>query len=53
MTDPLLTIGAFARATGLTPTTLRHYDEVGLLPPADVDAATGEVLDHGDDDHGA
>lgn len=41
MTDPLLTIGAFARAVGLTASALRHYDECGLLPPAEVDDATG------------
>lgn len=41
MTDPLLTIGTFARAVGLTPSALRHYDECGLLPPAEVDDATG------------
>jgi serine/threonine protein phosphatase PrpC len=33
----LLTIGAFARATRLTPKALRLYDELGLLPPAAVD----------------
>jgi DNA-binding transcriptional MerR regulator len=38
---PLLTIGAFARAVGLTPSALRHYDETGLLVPAEVDDATG------------
>jgi DNA-binding transcriptional MerR regulator len=38
---PLLTIGAFARAVGLTPSALRHYDECGLLVPAEVDDATG------------
>jgi DNA-binding transcriptional MerR regulator/catechol 2,3-dioxygenase-like lactoylglutathione lyase family enzyme len=37
----LLGIGRFAAATGLTVTTLRHYDDVGLLPPAHVDPATG------------
>ncbi|NUS52988.1 MAG: MerR family transcriptional regulator, partial [Nocardioidaceae bacterium] len=41
MSDPLLTIGAFARAVGLTATALRHYDECGLLPPAEVDDVTG------------
>lgn len=41
MRDPLLTIGAFARAGGLSPSALRHYDECGLLRPADVDEATG------------
>lgn len=40
-TSPLLTIGAFARAVGLSPSALRHYDECGLLPPVEVDGATG------------
>ena len=30
--DELMTIGRFARLTGLSVGTLRHYDEVGLLP---------------------
>jgi DNA polymerase III subunit beta len=38
---PLLTIGAFARVVGLSPSALRHYDECGLLHPAEVDEATG------------
>ncbi|MFE2425776.1 MerR family transcriptional regulator [Streptomyces sp. NPDC059373] len=37
----LLTIGAFARASRLSPKALRLYDELGLLPPAQVDPATG------------
>jgi DNA-binding transcriptional MerR regulator len=37
----LLAIGRFARATGLSIGALRHYDEIGLLGPAVVDAATG------------
>ena len=37
----LLTIGAFARATRLTPKALRLYDELGLLPPAAVDPESG------------
>lgn len=37
----LLTIGAFARAAGLTAKALRLYDEQGLLRPAAVDAVTG------------
>ncbi|OIJ27154.1 MerR family transcriptional regulator [Nocardioides luteus] len=41
MDEPLLTIGAFARAVGLTASALRHYDECGLLVPAEVDAGTG------------
>ncbi len=41
MGDPLLTIGAFARAVGLTTSALRHYDECGLLHPAEVDDVTG------------
>jgi protein phosphatase len=36
-----LTIGAFARATRLSPKALRLYDELGLLPPAQVDPETG------------
>jgi DNA-binding transcriptional MerR regulator len=41
MDDELMSIGRFARLTGLTIGTLRHYDEVGLLPPASVDPASG------------
>ncbi|HEY0638604.1 MAG TPA: MerR family transcriptional regulator [Pseudonocardiaceae bacterium] len=37
----LLTIGAFARAARLSPKALRLYDELGLLVPAEVDAASG------------
>ncbi|AXK34522.1 MerR family transcriptional regulator [Streptomyces armeniacus] len=40
----LLTIGAFARASRLSPKALRLYDELGLLPPARVDPATGYRL---------
>ncbi|MFM1725185.1 MerR family transcriptional regulator [Rhodococcus sp. PAM 2766] len=39
--DDLVTIGAFARATGLTPSALRFYDDSGLLAPAHIDPATG------------
>jgi DNA-binding transcriptional MerR regulator/catechol 2,3-dioxygenase-like lactoylglutathione lyase family enzyme len=39
--DELMTIGRFARLTGLSIGTLRHYDEVGLLLPASVDPASG------------
>ena len=37
----LMSIGRFARLTGLTVKALRHYDELGLLLPAAVDPATG------------
>ncbi len=37
----LLTIGAFARASRLSPKALRLYDELGLLPPVRVDPVTG------------
>jgi DNA-binding transcriptional MerR regulator len=37
----LFTIGDFARATHLSVKTLRHYDDVGLLVPAEVDSVTG------------
>ncbi|MFF2639267.1 MerR family transcriptional regulator [Streptomyces niveus] len=36
-----LTIGAFARASRLSPKALRLYDELGLLTPARVDGTTG------------
>jgi PPM family protein phosphatase len=37
----LLSIGAFARASRLSPKALRLYDALDLLPPAHVDPATG------------
>src|SRR4051812_36816254 len=37
----MLTIGAFARATRLSPKALRLYDELELLRPARVDPDTG------------
>ncbi|MFG3117368.1 MerR family transcriptional regulator [Streptomyces sp. NPDC048197] len=37
----LLTIGAFARASRLSPKALRLYDELGLLRPARVDPHSG------------
>jgi DNA-binding transcriptional MerR regulator len=36
-----LTIGDFSRATHLSAKTLRHYHQIGLLEPADVDPGTG------------
>jgi len=39
--DELLSIGRFAQKTGLSVHTPRHYDEVGLLPPAETDPLTG------------
>jgi DNA-binding transcriptional MerR regulator len=39
--DDLLNIGAFAAATGLTVPALRHYDEIALLRPAQVDPNSG------------
>ena len=35
--DRHLSVGAFARRTGLTAKALRHYDRIGLLMPARVD----------------
>lgn len=40
-TDELIPIGRFARLSGLSIGALRHYDELGLLRPADVDQFTG------------
>ncbi|MET8648786.1 MerR family transcriptional regulator [Nocardia aurea] len=39
--DKLITIGAMARASGLTASALRFYDDGGLLVPAHVDVTTG------------
>lgn len=39
--DNQLTIGRFARLTGLSIGALRHYDELDLLRPVDVDRLTG------------
>ena len=36
-----LQIKEFARLTGVSVRTLQYYDEIGLLPPACVDAYTG------------
>jgi DNA-binding transcriptional MerR regulator len=41
MARELLSIGAFARRCRLSVKALRHYDELGLLRPAHVDAASG------------
>ena len=37
----LMTIGAFAERTRLSPKALRLYDRLGLLPPARTDPETG------------
>jgi DNA-binding transcriptional MerR regulator len=37
----LLSIGEFSQMTHLSVKALRHYDDVGLLPPVEVDPATG------------
>lgn len=36
-----LSIGDFSRASHLTIKTLRHYHDIGVLVPADIDASTG------------
>jgi len=41
MDHVVMTIGDFARASGLTPKALRLYDELGLLRPASVDEVNG------------
>jgi DNA-binding transcriptional MerR regulator len=40
-TEELLSIGRFARLSGLSVKALRHYDEIGLLRPARVDQYSG------------
>ena len=37
----MFSIGEFARLGAVSIRTLRHYDEIGLLPPAEVDPVTG------------
>jgi len=37
----MFTIGEFSRATHLSVKALRHYDDIGLLVPADIDPSTG------------
>jgi DNA-binding transcriptional MerR regulator len=37
----MLSIGEFARLARVSPRMLRHYDEIGMLKPARVDAANG------------
>lgn len=44
--DELLPIGRFARISGLSIHALRHYDDVGLLEPAEFDPSTGDRLYH-------
>ncbi|MEW2018373.1 MerR family transcriptional regulator [Rhodococcus sp. NPDC076796] len=39
--EEFLTIGAFARSSGLTPSALRFYDDCALLVPAFIDAKSG------------
>jgi DNA-binding transcriptional MerR regulator len=46
--DRLLSIGQFARASGLTAKALRHYDAVGLLVPAVTEPRTGYRRYHAD-----
>jgi len=41
VSDELLSIGRFARLSGLSVKALRHYDEIGLLQPARVDQSSG------------
>ncbi|CCQ17239.1 putative transcriptional regulator [Rhodococcus sp. AW25M09] len=39
--EEFLTIGVFARSSGLTPSALRFYDDCALLVPASIDAKSG------------
>ncbi len=41
MDDDLLSIGRFARLAGLSVGALRHYDELDVLRPNEVDSFTG------------
>jgi DNA-binding transcriptional MerR regulator len=48
MTASRLTIGEFSKLCRLTIVALRHYDRIGLLTPAEIDAATGYRYYHPD-----
>ena len=48
MNTSRLTIGEFSKLCRLTVVTLRHYDRVGLLTPAEIDSATGYRYYHYD-----
>lgn len=48
MDDHLLTIGAFARRSRLSPKALRLYERLGVLVPADVDPTNGYRRYHED-----
>ena len=37
----MLKIGEFSKLSRVSVRMLRHYDEIGLLPPASIDSATG------------
>lgn len=39
--ESVVPIGRFAKVTRLSIKALRHYDEIGLLPPAEVDPSSG------------
>jgi MerR family transcriptional regulator, copper efflux regulator len=41
----VLTIGALAKAAGVTTPTIRYYEEIGLLPPAGRSAAGQRVYE--------
>lgn len=41
MATAVLSIGDFSRATHISVKMLRHYHQMGLLEPADIDSATG------------
>jgi DNA-binding transcriptional MerR regulator len=41
VSDELISIGRFGRATGLSPRQLRYYHELGILAPATVDPHSG------------
>lgn len=43
-----LTIGELAKATGVTTPTIRYYEEIGLLPPADRSSSDQRMYDDAD-----
>ena len=48
--DPVFTIGALAEAAGISPPTIRYYEDIKLIPPARRSAAGHRHYTHEDVD---
>ncbi|MBC7735904.1 MAG: MerR family DNA-binding transcriptional regulator [Candidatus Saccharibacteria bacterium] len=43
---PVLTVGALAKAVGLSTPTIRYYEDIGLIPPAGRTGRGQQVFGH-------